>query len=260
MSLSLDSPTALSAGPGVASRRTLIAVSGLATLAGVAAMVADLALRYTSRQSALLSPAYLYYMGIPEWRLLLGHFLGIAAITLEIAGFWVVSPLASAGGAGGARSARVMLLIIAFGTVVGIVFHGSAALTALLAQARQAAPADAAPLFAATVARFDDFVRPLALVAVVSLAVWSIWYATIVARGRTPLPRWLALCDPLVIALVCRVVSTVFPVTGLVLAPTALNISTTATFLAITLALWLGLGGWTARAGARQASARPERA
>ena len=62
MSLSLGSPTALSMGSGVASRRTLIAVSGLATLAGAAAMVADLALQYTPRQSALFSPAYLYYL------------------------------------------------------------------------------------------------------------------------------------------------------------------------------------------------------
>lgn len=257
MSLSLSSSTALSTGSGVASRRTLVLVSGLAALAGVAAMVADLALQYTSQQSALFSPAYLYYVGIPEWRLLLGHFLGIAAIALEIAGFWVVSQLARAGGV---RSARAMLLITAYGTVVGIVFHGSAALTALLVQAQHAAPADAAPLFAATVARVDDFVRPLALVAVASLAVWSVWYAIIVARGRTPLPRWLALCNPLLIALVCRVVSALFPVTGLVLAPTALNLSTTVTFLAITLALWSGSGSQVSQAGASQAGVRPESA
>jgi hypothetical protein len=237
----------------LASRRTLLLVSALATIAGLAAIVADLALEYTPQQSALFSPTYQYLADIPEWRLLLGHLLGIAAITLEITGFWVVSQLARASGV---RSARAMLLIVAAGTVVGVVFHGSVALTALLVQAQQAAPADAASLLAATIAQVSAFTSPLIVVGLVSLAVWSVWFAVIVARGRMPLARRLACCNPLFIALLCRIVSLLFPPLGLVLVPTALNISTTATFLAVTLTLWWGRGSAVAAQSAERAANR----
>jgi uncharacterized protein DUF6796 len=251
MTLPLSASSALSPAPGLASRRTLLLVSALATLAGLAAIVADLALEYTSQQSALFSPTYQYLSDISEWRLLLGHFLGIAAITLEISGFWVVSQLARASGV---RSARAMLLIVAAGTVVGIVFHGSVALTALLVQAQQAAPADAAPLLAATVAQVSAFTSPLIVVGLVSLAAWSVWYAVIVARGWTPLARGLALCNPLVIALICRIASVLVPPLGLILAPTALNVSTTATFLAVTLSLWWRRGSAVAAQSVERAA------
>ena len=254
MTLPLSTPPVLSTAPALTGRRTLLLVSSLATLAGFAAIVADLALEYTPQQSALLSPTYQYLADIPEWRLLLGHFLGIAAITLEISGFWVVSQIARTGGV---RSARAMLLIVAAGTVVGVVFHGSVALTALLVQAQEAAPAAAAPLLADTVAHVRAFTSPLIVVGLASLAAWSVWYVVIVARSRTPLARGLALCNPLAIALLSRIVSVLFPQAGLVLAPTALNISTTITFLAVTLALVSGLGSRApARQGGRE-STRP---
>lgn len=237
MKAGLSTSPPLSPSVAVAGRRTLLLVSGIATLAGIAGIVADLALEYTSQQSALFSSTYQYLADVPQWRLLLGHFLGIAAITLEISGFWVVFQIARANGV---RSAQIMWLIVAYGTVVGVAFHGSAALTALIVQAQQAAPPDAAPLLAATVARVSAFTSPLALVALASLTGWSVWYAVIVARGRTALPRWLALCNPLVVALLTRIVSALSPLARLVLAPTTLNVSTTATFLALTVALYFG--------------------
>jgi hypothetical protein len=238
MTLPLPIPQELAEAPARSDRRTLLLISALATLAGLAAIVADLALEYTPQQSALFSPTYQYLVDIPEWRLLLGHFLGIAAITLEISGFWVVAQIARGSGV---RSARAMFLVVAAGTVVGVVFHGSVALTALLVQAQQAAPADAAPVFATAVARVGAFISPLILVGLASLVVWSIWYAVIVARGRTPRSRWLALCNPLVIALLGRIVSLLVAPAGLFLAPITLNLSTTVTFLAITLALLSGV-------------------
>lgn len=246
MKVSLSTSPAPATVPTLAGRRILPLVSALATVAGLAAIVADLILEYTSQQSALYSRTYQYLADIPQWRLLTGHFLGIAAITLEISGFWVVAQLARARGV---RSARAALLLIAYGTVVGVVFHGGAALTALIVQAQQAAPADAAPLLADAVERVSAFTTPLAIVALASLAGWSVWYAVIVARGWTPLPRWLALCNPLVIVLLSRAVSALFPPTAFVLAPTALNVSTTATFLAITLALALTLRSSAAASG-----------
>jgi hypothetical protein len=152
-----------------------------------------------------------------------------------------------------------MLLIVAAGTAVGVVFHGSVALTALLIQAQQAAPAAAAPLLAATVAQVRAFTSPLIVVGLASLAAWSVWYAVIVARGWTPLARGLALCNPLAIALLSRIVSLLFPPVGLVLAPTALNVSTTATFLAVTLSLWWGRGSAVAAQSVERAAKRDER-
>src|SRR5262245_55700752 len=136
------------AAPSAPGRHTLLLVSGLATAAGVAAILADLALEYTPDPGALFSPTYRYLAAIPEWRLLMGHYLGIAAITLEISGFWVVYRLARAGGV---RAALPVLLATAYCTVIGVAFHGSAALLAVLVQAQRAAPPDAAPLLATAV-------------------------------------------------------------------------------------------------------------
>jgi hypothetical protein len=58
--------------------------------AAVAAVAADLALEYTPNSAHLLSSQYLFLVGVPQWRLVLGHYLGICALPLEIAGFWLV--------------------------------------------------------------------------------------------------------------------------------------------------------------------------
>jgi hypothetical protein len=221
--------------PSAPSRRTLLLFSGLATTAAVAGIVADLALQYTPERSALLSPTYQYLAQVPEWRLLLGHFLGIGAITLQLAGFWVMYQLARAGSV---RSALPVMLVTGFSVVLGVTFHGTFALVALVVQAQRAAPADAAPLLASTVGRVGAFTRPLGACALLGLAGVSLWYSWIVARGRTLLPRGLALCNPLTFFLLCAVLAALIPAAALALDPAALNISTTVTFLALTLALW----------------------
>lgn len=210
-------------------------VSALATMAALAAIVADLALQFTPRHSALLSPTYQYLVGVPQWRLLLGHFLGIGAITLEISGFWVMYQL---GRAAGARSALAVLLVSAYCTVVGVAFHGTFAIVALLVQAQHAASAADVAQLASTVQQVDAFVSPLAAVAAVGLATISAWYAWVVARDHTPLPRWLACCNPLAVILLCAIVAALIPSAALVLLPAAINISTAVTFGALTLALW----------------------
>jgi hypothetical protein len=210
-------------------------VALFATLAAALGVTADLALEFTTDQRALLSPTYQYLLGVSAWRLALGLFLGVCVITFQIAGFWVMCQV---GRSGGARSASLVFLATAFSVVVGAAFHASVALVALLVQATAAAPPDAQPALNDAVQQVGVLLNPLAVVALLGLVGISLWYAWLVARGRTPLPRWLAFFNPLAVFLLCAVLGALIPLAALALDPAALNISTFVTFLALTLALW----------------------
>src|SRR5437763_1770549 len=63
----------------------------VAIVAAAAAVYADLMLQYTPNAAHLGSRDYLYLLDVPARRLLIGHFAGVVAVLLEIAGFWQIA-------------------------------------------------------------------------------------------------------------------------------------------------------------------------
>jgi hypothetical protein len=62
----------------------------IAIFAALLGVIADLALQYTTNTAHLLSDQSLYLLDVPPSRLLVGHYLGVVAIFMEIAGFWQI--------------------------------------------------------------------------------------------------------------------------------------------------------------------------
>lgn len=78
----------ISAHPRVMALRT--AGQLLAVGAALACVVGDLTLQYTPNSSDLLAPDYRSVVDIPEWRLLLGHCVGVLAQPPQLAGIWLL--------------------------------------------------------------------------------------------------------------------------------------------------------------------------
>ena len=213
-------------------------LAGVAScIAAVAAVIADLALQYTPNRAELFSSQYLYLAHVPEWRLLLGHYLGILALPFEIGGFWLVYQALTPAGK---RVSLAFFLLTAYGVAVGPALHGSAGLLALVVQASQGAPADVHQSLAHVLEGSGAFTMPLGVLILLCLLAASLVYAAAVAFMHTRLPRWMALCNPLTLVLLFALLSSIVPGLALILAPTALNLSVLIFFALCTVALWRG--------------------
>ncbi|HEV7672150.1 MAG TPA: DUF6796 family protein [Thermoanaerobaculia bacterium] len=205
----------------------------LGTSAAAAAALADLALQYTGNAAHLGSKEYLYLLDVPPSRLLIGHFVGVAAILLEIVGFWLVAQgLAPAG----ERKARAFFLISATAYGVGAAFH---AMFAVIGLALREVRADGNEELLGRIARA---VRPvhegLGTVTLLGIVALSILFSVIVWRRGTLFPRWMAFLSPLPMIVGLAVVSRLVPALRLYLLPCGINLCNLVFFALATSRLW----------------------
>lgn len=205
----------------------------IAILAAIAGIAADLILQYTPNSAHLLSES-LIALDVSPARLLVGHYLGIAAILLETAGIWqVYGGLRPAG----QRVALPFLLVYAAGIAVGAAFHGTFVFVALAAQAQQGTTGAAYQSFSDLIAAYSAPRIGLLAVAVLTIVIGSLWYSFAVGFRQTAYPGWMAWLTPLTFVIVLGLLGRAIPPLGLVIAPTALNLSHLAFFVVTTAAL-----------------------
>lgn len=234
-----------SSSPGV---MTLRAAGMLAAGAALVCVAGDLALQYTANHSDLLAADYRYFAGIPNWRLLLGHYLGVLALPLQLAGIWLMYyALLPAG----RRLALLVGMLGAYTVAVGPGLHSTAAILALLVQARMsAAPnSETAVALNSTLQRADSFVSPLGAVVLVTMLLTYLGYAAVVGFKRTRLPRWMALCNPVTFLVVGGLLALAIPSVALVVAPAGLNLAHFCFYTLLTILLWNN--GWAPPVGAQ---------
>jgi hypothetical protein len=219
-----------------ASDRTSIRRAGvIAILAAAVAIVADLVLQFTTNTAHLMSRQSLYLLDVPPGRLLLGHYLGVAAILVETVGFWQVYRALKPAGEGYALS---FFLINAFGAMLGAAFHGTFVFVGLTLQAQSRMSGSANADLGELLASFNTARIGLALPALAAILVGSLLYAFVVGFRPTFYPRWMALCNPLSFLLLIMAVTLAVPPAALVLAPTALNVSHLLFFIGSTAVSW----------------------
>jgi hypothetical protein len=220
--------------PGV----KILRVAGMvASGAALACVVGDLALQFTANRGDLLAPDYRYLAGIPEWRLLLGHYMGVLALPLQLAGMWLMyEALLPAGrrvafaiGAGGA-----------YAVAAGPGLHSTSAILALVVQARaNVAPHSATQaVLASILQRADPFVSPLGAVILTVMLLTYLGYAFVVGFKPTRLPGWMAPCNPLTFLLVGGLLSLTIPSAALVVVPAGLNLTHLCFYALLTVLLW----------------------
>ena len=170
----------------------------LAIAAAALLSLADVALLYSPRGDYGSAELELL-AGLPRWRLLLGHYLGLLAMPLYIPGYWLLYRGLRA--AGGWWSLPVFLLG-AYAAAIGCGLHAAIALSAALAGGEAAG---------ATIAALSPFVRPLQGIVLGLVALASIWMALAIGSGRGRFPRWLAAATPFALALLFTVPYLVAP-------------------------------------------------
>ena len=193
----------------------------LALAGAVAASAGDVALLWV----AWAADGRLGLAAAPPGTLLAGHYLGVLGIPLYALGYRALADgIADAAPA----AARWVRGLGAVGAVVGAAIHGlTGALTAVAI--RTGAPTAPDALAAAPEARF---LLPLWLVVGAALAIGSVVFAVVVARGRTRFPRGLAACTPLVSTIMMASGAAPFPLAAAFVVPAAPNFAHVVLFAA----------------------------
>jgi hypothetical protein len=198
-------------------------------------MVADNILQYSP--SGGYGTEDLHLLTIPPWRLFLGHYLGIFIAPFELFGYWQV---AQALRPAGKWLVLPVFLISGYTLVAGLPFHATVAFEALAMQARQAHPDTADAVLTPLLANFRALQYGLQLFLIIGLAVGAIWFGVAVGFRPTLYPRWMALFNPLFLALAILVVYRALPVVGNLLLPALPNVTFFVFFTISTVLLWHG--------------------
>lgn len=185
--------------------------------------------------SADYDPAipYNYFLGIPEWRFTLGHFLMIIFVPSYIYGYWHLF-LSLQGRVRIMGKAVLSLGIVAF--IIGGIWMGSRAMLGMTIQA-QAAAGEGAAFFDGLILFYDDHLEILnqflwlMIVVISGLFIWAI------LEGITWYPRWMVFFNPLLLLGLIYLFNFLVPTLGKYLMATAMNIAHLLLFIASMIAL-----------------------
>ena len=193
--------------------------------------LADMALLY-SPAGGYGFASYEPLAEVPRWRLLVGHYLGLLLLPAYIPGYWLV--FRGLREAGPWRSWPVFLLG-SYLAAIGGACHGLLALVAIIVQHGETDPAASERLLG--LAR--GFIDPLHAVVNALFVLVSLWFAAGVLSGVTRYPRWLALANPLLLAILFVVPYYLAPgfTPALLAAPASFNLAHLVFFCLIVAAL-----------------------
>lgn len=163
---------------------------------------------------------YGYFLGISPLRLAWGHFLGVFAAPLYLAGYLHVF-LALRPAPAWLRWA--VLLLGGYGFVIGGVWLGSRVYLALIAQA--AVDSTEPLLLRALLEQAAARNEPLIAVVRVLVGLASVLLVAAIVSGRSLYPRWMALFNPIVLLGAIFAIYFLLPRVGAYLLPTAMNVA-----------------------------------
>lgn len=177
------------------------------------------------------------FLGIAPWRVFTGHFLGVFTLPLEIIGYWLVCTLMLQQAP---RLFRVLFWVIAYGIVIGTVFHGTFMAMVFAQQAAAGAPASAQGTFLTLETQLNIAIVPLSLFFLVCyLTMWGIFTVTIL-RKSSPFPRWMVFFTPALWSLLIVLLyeSHAAPWLGNLLYPAVLSLPHLVFYVLCTMVVW----------------------
>ncbi len=198
-------------GPDVHSERTMLRIAGVVGVVGaLLGCVGDIYLTYVPVEGAMPNrwdDVLSLVSQIPPERLALGQYLGVFGIPFGMAGLWAIYRALRPAGP---RWALPMIVLAFFGYCVGVSYH--AQLAPLGSYLQLAAESGAGPeLLAQHNASMHSYLWPNMLVVQGLFGMMTILYIVVVARGHTRLPRWMALVNPITLAIVCGGLAMLLP-------------------------------------------------
>lgn len=182
----------------------MVRIAGIVGVIGaLLGCVGDLYLTYAPVQGAMpnrwddvLSLVSL----IPPERLALGQYLGVFGIPFGMGGLWTIYRALRPAGAGWALP---MIILAFFGYCVGVAYHAQLAPLGTFMQLAGASSAVTAAGLAEYKINMHSYLWPNMIVVQALFALMTVLYVVVVARGRTRLPRWMALVNPITLAIAC---------------------------------------------------------
>ncbi len=165
---------------------------------------------------------YLYFLDVSQWRLTVGHFLGVLMAPLYLIGYWHVGQMLRP--AGRWISASVFGLGI-YAFVIGNVWLGGRVNLALVVKARETATTDQAPMLSQLLQDISAHNEPFINIVRVLILIVSLLMAWGILTGRSYYPRWVIAFLPIILLIMIFVSYVTIPSIGGYLLPAAMNIA-----------------------------------
>lgn len=164
---------------------------------------------------------YQFFDRISDWRLQLGHYLGVLFIPFELLGFLLVYYALRP-----AKSKLVLPIIAStvYVMIIGVAYHGMVGLGGMVMHYQAQVQSDPAS-FTAFFDNFKLFFEPLGFVLFLVFLFISLGLFYIIRYDNTLYPRWVAFFNPLFTYIVIVLIYLLFPGIGSALMVTGFNLS-----------------------------------
>jgi len=170
---------------------------------------------------------YDYLSDIPATRQSLGHWIAVFSAPLYIPGYWFLSRQFPKD----QKLATVGFVIMAYAFIIGAVWMGGRIDLALTSHG--IADGKNWSQLRDSIAGFNE---PLVNVLRMALLLWSAFWIWAIAKGRSTLPRWMAIPSPIAILAIIFALYFTVPALGGLILPAAMNVTHVIIF---GLVLWL---------------------
>lgn len=192
----------------------------IALISAMLGAVADVLLLYNPAGGYELQGdlKYAFLLDLDANRVMIGHFLGIFFIPLEMLGLFQVHRALKPAGAY-AWAIVISALYLGF---PGVVYHATVAFSKAFIDVKAANPQLAMEESWNHVIMLSD---PLAAVLPIGFIIMSALLIYTILKQPTKYPKWMAACTPLTFYVICILAYLVVPGIGNVLAPAGFNLS-----------------------------------
>ncbi len=160
--------------------------------------------------------AYDYLADIPISRQSIGHWIAVLSAPLYIPGYWFLSRQFPQD----RKLATMGFALMAYAFIIGAVWMGGRIDLALVSHG-----IEAGENWADLREHIAGFNEPLVNVLRVSLLLWSGFWVWAVAKGRSTLPRWMAIPNPIAILATIFALYFIAPSIGGLILPAAMNVT-----------------------------------
>lgn len=202
----------------------------IALIASLVGALADVLLLYNPA-GGYETGDYHFLMDIPETRLLVGSYLGVFFIPLEILGLWhVYRALEPAG----KKLVYPMIFMAVYAIFPGVVYHGTIGFTATFLKL---SPLMSPELLNTNMDFLKALFEPLGATLFVLFTIASLLFVYIVTTKETHYCKWMAIANPFGIYMVFVLLYLSVPTIGNLLIPAGFNLAFFFFFLCSLLAV-----------------------
>jgi len=177
---------------------------------------------------------YMFLMPISTWRVIIGYYLGIIFIPLQLIGFGLVyhaiRPV-------GRKITWPTIFMVVYILIIGVVYHAMLGGLSQFMHLKKQTFIDA-ELFQLTLNHYRMILEPISVVLYFSFIVAGMVLGYLIQTGKTAYPKWANLFNPLLMHLLFLGVYLVNKPIGSALLITGLNFSLFILFLLSVLLFW----------------------